>query len=95
MINILLFVLIFILSYLLIFKIYVLIQSDKYKKKHTSIRITKADSIKTLISKINFLKAKENFLSKQGYPLKLNTISYYITKVLLRKHLNCYGKSKL
>ena len=31
----------------------------------------------------NFLSSKENFLSKQGYPLKLNAISYYFTKLFL------------
>ena len=44
---------------------------------------TKAHFFKELFSKINFLKAKEDFLSKQGNPLNLNVSSYYLSKIAL------------
>lgn len=81
MINILLYILFFILSYLIASKIIISLKSDKYKKRNSLNYTTNEYSLKELFSKFNFLKTKENFLSKQGYPLKLNAISYYILKV--------------
>lgn len=81
MINILLYILFFILSYLIASKIIISLKSDKYKKRNNLSYTTNEYSLKELFSKFNFLKTKENFLSKQGYPLRLNAISYYILKV--------------
>lgn len=81
MIDILLFVLFFILSYFIVLNFYVRFQTDKYNKRNNLIIYTKDHSFNKLFSKFNFLKAKENFLSKQGYPLNLNASSYYLIKV--------------
>lgn len=83
MIDMLLFVSIFILSYLLISYMNILIQSDNYKKRNSIKVSTKENPLKNFFSKINFISSKENFLSKQGYPLKLNSISYYFIKIFL------------
>ena len=83
MIDVLLFVSIFVLTYLLIYQINVFIQSDYYKKRNNVKVSTKENSLKNFFSKINFLNSKENFLSKQGYPLKLNSISYFLVKMFL------------
>lgn len=83
MIDILLFVSIFILSYFFICQINVFIQSDLYKKRNNVKVSTKENPLKNFFSKINFLNSKENFLSKQGYPLKLNSISYFFVKIFL------------
>ena len=83
MIDILLFVLFFALSYFLVMHINVKIKTDKYNKRNNLNVSTKDYSFEELFSKFNFLKAKDNFLSKQGYPLNLNAISYYLIKVSL------------
>lgn len=83
MIDILLFVSIFILSYFFICQINVFIQSDLYKKRNNVKVSTKENPLKNFFSKINFLNSKENFLSKQGCPLKLNSISYFFVKIFL------------
>lgn len=83
MIDILLYILFFILSYMLANKIIIFLKSDKYKKRNNLSYVTKDYSLKKLFSKFNFLKIKEDFLSKQGYPLKLNAISYYVLKMSL------------
>lgn len=83
MIDILLYILFFILAYLIASKIIIHLMTDKYKKRNNLNYVTKEYSLKELFSKFNFLKTKENFLSKQGYPLKLNAISYYVLKVSL------------
>ena len=83
MINILLYILLVVLSFLIASKVLVSLKSDKYKKRNNLIYVTKDYSLKELFSKFNFLKTKENFLSKQGYPLNLNAISYYLLKVFL------------
>lgn len=83
MINILLYILLVVLSFLIASKILVSLKSDKYKKRNNLIYVTKDYSLKELFSKFNFLKTKEDFLSKQGYPLKLNAISYYVLKMSL------------
>ncbi len=83
LIDILLFVLLFCLSYFLVYYINVFRKSDKYRKRNNIQYPTKEDSLKNFFSKINFISSKENFLSKQGYPLKLNAISYYFIKTFL------------
>lgn len=83
MINCLLFVLLLLLCYLCLDHLYVKRQVEKLRSKSNSIIIAKENFFKELISKINFIKTKENYLFLQGYPLKLNGISYYIVKILL------------
>lgn len=83
MINCLLFVLIFVLCYLLVNKLFINFQVDNFKKRNSAYDIAKENSFKKLFSKINFIKTKENFLFLQGYPLNLNGISYYILKFVL------------
>ena len=83
LIDILLFVLLFCLSYFLVYHINISKKSDAYKKRNNIQFPTKEDSLKNFFSKINFINSKENFLSKQGYPLKLNAISYYFIKIFL------------
>lgn len=82
-INMLMFVLIFMLVYFSIIKYQIILKTDKYKKKNNLYFSTKDHSIKNFFQKINFIKSKDNFLSKQGYPLNLNAISYYILKFSL------------
>jgi Flp pilus assembly protein TadB len=83
LIDILLFVLLFCVSYFLVYYINVSKKSDIYKKRNNIQTSTKEYSLKNFFSKINFINSKENFLSKQGYPLKLNAISYYFIKIFL------------
>jgi Flp pilus assembly protein TadB len=91
LIDILLFVLLFCLSYFLVYYINVFQKSDKYKKRNNIQNPTKENSLKNFFSKINFISSKENFLSKQGYPLKLHAISYYFIKIFLALILLCAG----
>lgn len=91
MINCLLFVLFFVLSYLLVHSVSIKHQVDKFKKRNYIQIVAKENSIKKLFSKINFIKTKENFLYSQGYPLKLNGITYYITKIALTLLLSLAG----
>lgn len=83
MINCLLIILLFIISVLFTEHLIIEWKADKYKKKNIGNSKTNENFFKHFISKINFIKTKENFLSRQGYPLKLNVISYYILKILL------------
>lgn len=83
MIDILLFVSLFIMTYLIVYQIYISRKSENYKKRINSKLSTKENSLKNFFSKINFISSKENFLSKQGYPLNLNAISYYFLKTFL------------
>ena len=83
MINYLLFVLFFVLSYLFVEKFYINSQVNKFKKRNSIQAIAKENSIKKLFSKINFIKTKENYLFLQGYPLKLHAISYYLVKIIM------------
>lgn len=83
MINILLFILLFVLSYFLVNHFNIAFLSRQYQKRANSFSATKEYSFKELFSKYNFLKAKDDFLSKQGYPLNLNAISYYFIKLFL------------
>lgn len=83
MIEYILLLLIFICCFLIASRINLKIQFDKYKNKSNSFFQTKEIQFKNFISKINFIKTKEIFLSKQGYPLNLDVIRYYIVKLLL------------
>lgn len=83
MIDILLFISFFMLTYLVVYQINISIQSDNYKKRNNIKFSTKENSLKNFFSKFNFISSKENFLSKQGYPLNLNAISYYFIKTFL------------
>lgn len=91
LIDTMLFISIFALIYLIVYQINIFRQSDNYKKRNNVKLSTKENSLKNFFSKINFLSSKENFLSKQGYPLKLNAISYYFTKIFLTFLLFCAG----
>lgn len=83
MINYVLLLLIFISCFLIVNKLNLKFQFNKYKNKSNSSFQTKEIQFKNFISKINFIKTKEIFLSRQGYPLKLDVIRYYLFKILL------------
>ena len=83
MLKYILLLLIFASCYLLVNRFDVKLQLDKYKNKSNSLIQTKEIQFKNFISKINFIKTKEIFLSKQGYPLKLDSIRYYSLKIIL------------
>lgn len=81
MINGILFVLFFVINYLIVKNIHINKQVNKFQKRNTIQFLSKENSFKTLFSKFNFIKTKENYLFLQGYPLKLNAISYYTIKI--------------
>lgn len=83
MLNCVLFVLIFVIVYLFVYEYLVKQQVDNFKKRSSVYEVAKENSFKKLFSKFNFIKTKENYLFLQGYPLKLNGITYYIFKILL------------
>lgn len=83
MMEYVLLLLIFISCFLIVDKLNLKIQSNKYKNKSNFSYQTKEIRFKKFISKINFIKTKEVFLSKQGYPLKLDVIRYYLVKITL------------
>ncbi len=83
MLNCLLFVLFFVISYLLVDYFYINRQVNKFQKRNIINNFSKDNFFKKLLSKINFIKTKENYLFLQGYPLNLNAISYYVLKLLL------------
>ena len=83
MLEIILLLLIFVCCYLLINRVMIKWQLDKYKNKSKSLFQTKEVRFKKFFSKFNFIKTKETFLSKQGYPLKLDSIRYYMLKLML------------
>lgn len=83
MLNCVLFVLIFVIVYLFVYDYLVKQQVDDFKKRSSVYEVAKENSFKKLFSKFNFIKTKENYLFLQGYPLKLNGITYYIFKILL------------
>lgn len=83
MINKLLQILFLIISYLILKDILVQKQIDIYKKKN-ELKVTPKEKIsKNILKKFNFLSSKDKFLSKQGYPLNLNVITYYVVKIIL------------
>lgn len=83
MLDYLLFILLFILSFFVVRSFIVRQQVDKFKKRSSILATTKENSFEKILTKINFIKTKEKFLLSQGYPLNLNGISYYIIKTLL------------
>ncbi len=83
MIDYLLICLLFVISVIIIEQIMIKWKVDKYKKKNIKKLRTKENFFKHFISKIDFIKTKDDFLSKQGYPLNLNVISYYVLKIML------------
>lgn len=83
----LLLILLFIISFLVVKRLNILVQSNKYKKKNNSKVQNKNSKVKDFISRINFIETKEKFLSKQGYPFKLNSIKYYLFKLILASTL--------
>ncbi len=83
MINCLLFVLLFLISYMIVKNLNIKKQINRFKKRNNILVVAKENSFKKLFSKINFIKTKENFLFLQGYPLNLNAISYYLIKVVM------------
>lgn len=83
MINKLQLILFFAISFFIIKNYLIKREVTEYKKKN-AVKFLGADyNIKKILEKFNFLKSKDEFLSKQGYPLNLNIISYYATKVIL------------
>ena len=83
MLNELLFVLLFIVSYLLVKRWQIRRQVNQFQKRNSVQEFSKDNSIKKLFSKFNWIKTKENDLFLQGYPLKLNAISYYFMKIII------------
>lgn len=83
MINKILLLCIFISCLLLVSILSIIIESNRYKKRSFNIQKTKESILKHFISKFNFIKTKETFLSKQGNPFNLNSIKYYVVKILL------------
>ena len=81
--NLVFFLLLFVICYLSLSRWYTKRELSKYQKGSSTKYKTKDSKFKNFISKINFLKTKELFLSKQGYPLRLDSIRYYLFKVLL------------
>lgn len=81
--DVILFVLIFFICYLCTVRWYTKSKLSKFQKGSSTKFKTKDFKFKNFISNINFLKTKELFLSKQGYPLKLDSIRYYFFKVML------------
>lgn len=80
MINKLLLILFFIISFIITKNYLIKNEAIKYKKKNKIKIISNDENFKKVLKKFNFLKNKNEFLSRQGYPLNLNVISYYITK---------------
>ncbi len=72
--------LIFLISYLVVKRTYTKHQLSKLKNKSHKNNFRKI-KLKNFISKINFLKTKDLFLKKQGYPLRLDSIRYYVFKI--------------
>lgn len=70
---------IFIACYVYISRAYSRYALQKFKNDKLRLK-TKDFYFKSFISKINFLKTKDLFLSKQGYPLRLDSIRYYLLK---------------
>ena len=71
------------ISYLTVSRWYTKKQLNKYQKKKMAKSKTNDTNLKNFISKINFLRTKELFLLKQGYPLRLDSIRYYLFKIVL------------
>ena len=81
--NVLLFLLIFIVCYIFVIRYYTKHELKKYHSRKNNKFKTNDFSFKYFISKHNFLKTKDLFLSKQGNPLRLDSIRYYLLKISL------------
>ena len=81
--DFILLLLIFIICYLSVKRWYVKHELKKYVQSSNAKSQTKEIKFKNFISKINFLKTKELFLLKQGYPLRLDSLRYYTLKITL------------
>ena len=84
-------ILLIIICYLLVSRWYTKKMLLKYQKGSSTKNKTIETKIKELIAKINFLKTKELFLKKQGYPLRLDSIRYYLFKSILALLFLCAG----
>ena len=79
----LLFILFLIMSFLIL-KNYVLEkEAEKYKNQNKINNFSNDENFKKVLKKFNSLKNKNEFLKKEGYPLNLNAISYYMVKISL------------
>lgn len=83
MINKLQLILLFAISFLTVKNYLLKKEVTEYKKKNTVKKIEADYNVKKILEKFNFLKTKDKFLSRQGYPLNLNIITYYATKLIL------------
>lgn len=83
MLNHFLLILFFILSFFIMQKYTVKKEADKYKRENRLKFLSNEKSFKKVLIKFNFFKSKDEFLSKQGYPLKLNIFTYYLLKISL------------
>ncbi len=80
--NFIFLLLVFLICYLVVKRSYTKHQLNKIKNKKYKNN-SKDVKLKNFISKINFLKTKDLFLKKQGYPLRLDSIRYYVLKIAL------------
>ena len=83
LLNLSFLLLLFLICYLVVKRSYTKHQLNKFNHKGNKNFHTKESIFKNFISKINFLKTKDLFLFKQGYPLKLDAIRYYSLKVMM------------
>lgn len=81
--DFILLLLIFIICYLVVKRWYIKHEVKKYCLSSNAKKQTKEIKFKNFISKINFLKTKDLFLLKQGYPLRLDSLRYYTLKITL------------
>lgn len=81
--NFIFFLLVFIICYLTLHRKYLKHELKKLGDKSRLKNQTKDVKFKNFISKINFLKTKDLFLEKQGNPLRLDSIRYYLLKISL------------
>ena len=81
--DFILLLLIFIICYLVVKRWYIEHEVRKYSLSSSAKKQTKEIKFKNFISKINFLKTKDLFLLKQGYPLRLDSLRYYTLKITL------------
>lgn len=83
MIEKILFILFFIISFLIIKKYQTKNQAEKYKKKNKIKTLSQNKKLEKILKKFNFLKRKDEYLKKQGYPLNINVVSYYFIKIVM------------
>ena len=93
MIQPLLMVLLFFLSFLWIDNVFQKKEVTKYQKRNNQLIFVNDFDFKTILKKFYFLKSKDEFLFRLGYPLKLNAISYYVCKFMLT--ILCFLSSKM